>query len=108
MSIIPMLVYDDAPAAIEFLCRAFGFEEKFRFPMPDGRIGHAELTLDGQVVLMLASVYPEMGFASPADLEGVPSQIYCRVDDVDAPTTIIVIVELRLSLTMFASIFSSS
>ena len=82
--LIPYLAYSDAPAALAFLTRAFGFEEKFRFPMPDGRIGHAELTLDGQVVLMLASVYPEMGFASPADLEGVPSQIYCRVDDVDA------------------------
>ena len=73
--LIPYLAYSDAPAALAFLSRAFGFEEKFRFPMPDGRIGHAELTLDGQVVLMLASVYPEMGFASPADLEGVPMSV---------------------------------
>jgi len=82
--LVPYLAYADAPAAIAFLGRAFGFEEKFRFPMPDGRIGHAELTLDGQRVLMLASVYPEMGFASPADLPGLPSQVFCYVDDVDA------------------------
>ena len=25
--LMPRLAYDDAPAAIEFLCRAFGFEE---------------------------------------------------------------------------------
>ena len=31
--ITPMLVYDDAPAAIEFLCRAFGFDEQSRFAM---------------------------------------------------------------------------
>ena len=82
--LVPYLAYADAPGALEFLTRAFGFEEKFRFPMPDGRIGHAELTLGGEVVLMLASVYSEMGFASPADLPAVPSQIFCYVDDVDA------------------------
>ena len=83
--LVPYLAYADAPGALEFLTRAFGFEEKFRFPMPDGRIGHAELTFGGEVVLMLASVYSEMGFASPADLPAVPSQIFCYVDDVVAP-----------------------
>lgn len=82
--LVPYLAYADAPAALAFLSRAFGFEEKFRLPMPDGRIGHAELTLGGDVVLMLASVYPEMGFASPADLPGLPGQVFCYVDDVDA------------------------
>ena len=78
----PYLAYADAPAAIEFLCRAFGFEERFRYPMPDGRLGHAELVLEG-TVLMLASVYPEMGFASPRDLAGSHGQILWQVDDVD-------------------------
>jgi PhnB protein len=82
--LVPYLAYSDAPAALTFLSRAFGFEEKFRFPMPDGRIGHAEMMLGGDVVLMLASVYHEMGFASPQDLSGLPSQVFCYVDDVDA------------------------
>ena len=81
--IIPMLVYEDAPAAIEFLCGAFGFEERFRFPMPDGSIGHAEIVYEGNVV-MLASAGEEMGFTSPKDLSGIHSQVYCRVNDVDA------------------------
>jgi PhnB protein len=81
--IIPGLAYADAPAAIDFLCRAFGFEERFRYPMPDGRIGHAEVTYQGQVV-MLASSYPEMGFMSPMTLPALHAQIWCRVDDVDA------------------------
>ncbi len=81
--IIPCLVYADAPAAIDFLCKAFGFEEKFRMPMPDGRIGHAELLYEDNV-LYLASVFSEMGLVSPRDLPALPGQIVCRVDDVDA------------------------
>ena len=48
--LVPYLAYADAPGAIDFLTRAFGFEEKFRFPMPDGRLGHAELTLGGEAL----------------------------------------------------------
>ena len=79
----PYLAYADAPAAIEFLCEAFGFEERFRHPMPDGRIGHAELSY-GDEVLYLASAYEELGFLSPRDLAGVHSQVQLLVDDVDA------------------------
>jgi uncharacterized glyoxalase superfamily protein PhnB len=81
--VAPYLSYADAPAAIEFLCKAFGFEEQFRLPMPDGRLGHAQLRF-GENVVMLASAFPEMGFVSPRNLAGVPSQVHCWVDDVDA------------------------
>lgn len=81
--ITPYLAYADAPAAIEFLCSAFGFEEQYRLPMPDGRLGHAEIALEGHVV-MLASAYQEMGFVSPKALPAVHSQVWVRVDDVDA------------------------
>lgn len=82
--IVPYLGYVDAPAAIDFLCRAFGFEEKFRYPMDDGRIGHAELTWKGELAIMVASTFPELGFLSPRDLPGVHAQVKCFVDDVDA------------------------
>jgi PhnB protein len=81
--IIPMLVYEDAPKAIEFLCKAFGFEERYRLPMPDGRVGHAELAYEGNIV-MLASEYPEMGLSSPKRLPTLHAQVACYVDDVDA------------------------
>jgi uncharacterized glyoxalase superfamily protein PhnB len=81
--IVPYLSYRDCPAAIRFLCRAFGFEERFRFDMPDGRVGHAELSYEGGVV-MLASAWQEAGQMSPLDLPGVNAFVYCRVDDVDA------------------------
>lgn len=80
--IVPMLAYDDAPAAIEFLRKAFGFEERFRFDMPDGKVGHAELVLCDNVV-MLASAFEEFGFSSPQNLSAVHSQLFCTVDDVD-------------------------
>ena len=81
--VMPYLAYEDAPAAIDFLCRAFGFEERMRIAMPDGRIGHAEVEYGGHTV-MLASAFKEMGFLSPRQLHGVHSQVLCVVDDVDA------------------------
>lgn len=81
--IFPMLAYNDAPAAIDFLCKAFGFTERERMQMPDGKIGHAEVVLHGNVV-MLATTWKEAGIASPQDIPGVTSQLYCDVDDVDA------------------------
>ena len=81
--IVPYLLYSDAPGAIDFLCKAFGFKECFRYPMPDGKLGHAEISYDGNIV-MLASAWEEGGFSSPRDLPAVHSQIHCRVEDVDA------------------------
>jgi PhnB protein len=80
--IIPYLTYADAPAAIEWLCRVFGFEEVRRMPVGDGRIGHAALSFGGEQV-MLASVFEEAGTFSPRDLPGIHQQISVYVDDVD-------------------------
>ena len=78
-----MLAYADAAAAIEFLVRAFGFEERYRMEMPDGSVGHAELGLGGEVV-MLASEWPHGGVVSPLQLPALHAQIHVRVEDVDA------------------------
>jgi uncharacterized glyoxalase superfamily protein PhnB len=56
--ITPMLSYEDGGAAIEWLCRAFGFEEAMRMAGSDGRIGHAELRLEGARIF-LATPTPE-------------------------------------------------
>ncbi len=81
--IIPYLAYDNAAEAIQFLCRAFGFECRFQFPMDDGKIGHAELSLHGET-LMLASTQPEMKFLGPRSLPGLTAMVAVYVDDVDA------------------------
>ena len=65
----PSLVVNDGAAAIEFYKNAFGAEELYRLVDPDnGKIGHAELTIQG-VLLMLASEYPEIS-KSPTTLGG--------------------------------------
>jgi uncharacterized glyoxalase superfamily protein PhnB len=43
-TVTPGLLYDDAPRAIEWLCRAFGFERRLVVPGPDGSVMHAHLT----------------------------------------------------------------
>jgi uncharacterized glyoxalase superfamily protein PhnB len=61
--IVPMIAYEDAAAAIDWLIRAFGFKENGRrYVMEDGTIGHAELELDGSIV-MLAT--PNREYQSP-------------------------------------------
>ena len=81
--IIPYLTYADAPAAIDWLCRVFGFEVAELMPIPDGRIGHASLSMMGERV-MLASVFEEAGNCSPQDLDALPGQISVYIDDVEA------------------------
>jgi uncharacterized glyoxalase superfamily protein PhnB len=81
--IFPMLAYDDAQGAMEFLHAAFGFEEKFRMETPDGKVGHAEMVLNGNQV-WLATTWKAGGLASPKDLPAMPCQLFCEVEDVDA------------------------
>jgi PhnB protein len=80
--VIPYLMYRDAPAALEFLCKALGFDERFRMPAPDGKLMHAEVGYQDNVV-MLASAVDEMGLASPSELPARHAMIVCYVDDVD-------------------------
>ncbi|HLZ68764.1 MAG TPA: VOC family protein [Dehalococcoidia bacterium] len=54
-TLYPGLSYRDAPAAIAWLERAFGFEELLLVPGPKGTVAHAELKL-GNGVLMLGSL----------------------------------------------------
>ena len=61
--IIPMIAYEDTAAAIDWLVEAFGFTEHGeRYVMEDGTIGHAELELGGEIV-MLAT--PNREYQSP-------------------------------------------
>lgn len=53
-TIIPCLRYHDAQAAIEWLCRAFGFKQHAVYAGPDGTIMHAELRF-GNGMIMLGS-----------------------------------------------------
>jgi len=78
----PYLIIGGAGDAIEFYKKAFGAQELFRFPTPDGKIGHAEIKI-GDSPIMLADEYPEMGYKGPQSLGGSPVSIMIYVEDVD-------------------------
>lgn len=82
-NIYPALIYRDAAAAIDWLERAFGFEKLLVVPGPNGTIAHAELNY-GPGIIMVGSVKPDLGWASPLDLPAVPQTVYMAVDDPDA------------------------
>ena len=81
-ALTPYLVVRDAARAIEFYKTAFGATELFRLTEPQGKIGHAELTIRDSL-LMLADEYPDFGALSPASVGGSPVSIHLYVDDVD-------------------------
>jgi uncharacterized glyoxalase superfamily protein PhnB len=86
VTVIAAVQYEDAAAAIEFLCQAFGFERKAVYQGEDDTIAHAELTL-GNGMVMLGSVNDtEYGrlLVRPRDAGGVTMSIYVIVQDPDA------------------------
>jgi uncharacterized glyoxalase superfamily protein PhnB len=82
-NLYPSLTYDDAPAAIEWLCRGFGFTKRFVVPRPDGGVMHSELSL-GPGVVMVSSARPEEGRVGPRALAGTSAEMCVLVDDPDA------------------------
>jgi PhnB protein len=51
-TVTPYLCVKDAAGAIEFYQNAFGAAEALRLPMPDGRIGHAEMRIGDSFVML--------------------------------------------------------
>lgn len=78
----PYLVVQGAAKAITFYQQALGAKELFRLSEPSGKVGHAELTLEGSR-FMLADEYPEVGALSPVTIKGTPVSIHLYVADVD-------------------------
>lgn len=79
----PYLRLRNAAAAIDSYVAAFGADEVLRLTGPDGRVGHAELSLGG-ATLMLADEHPELGLVGPQTLGGSSVALRLRVADVDA------------------------
>ena len=81
-SVTPYLIIEGAGEAIEFYKQAFGAEELFRFPTPDGKVGHAEIKI-GNSPIMLADAYPTMEYNSPKSLGGSPVSLMIYIENVD-------------------------
>jgi len=81
-SVTPYLIVRGGSAAIDFYNKAFGAVELFRFPAPDGKVGHAEIKV-GDSPIMLADEYPQMGYNGPQTIGGSPVSLMIYVEDVD-------------------------
>ena len=94
--IVPMIAYEDAAAAIDWLTEAFGFSEREgqRYTADDGTVTHAELERDGAIVRLAT---PNADYQSPKrhretceasrrwqDNPWVIDGLFVTVDDVDA------------------------
>ena len=78
------IYYDDAGAAIDFLCKAFGFEVRLRVDGEGGRVEHSELTI-GDGMVMVGSVGKHALRQSPRSIGGVNTQsLMVFVADADA------------------------
>jgi len=84
---IPCLRYRDAPAAIDWLCRAFGFARHAVYEGPNNTIAHAELEF-GNGMIMLGSGTHEGEFGKlirqPRDVGAETQAPYVVVADADA------------------------
>jgi len=83
--IMPALRYQDAPAAIEWLCTVLGFTRHAVYPGPNDTIGHAELTLGGGMIMLGSAKDDGSNLKSPAELGGFESRsAYVVVPDAEA------------------------
>jgi PhnB protein len=81
--VTPYLIVDGAADAIDFYSSVLGASERGRMPMPDGRVGHAELEL-GDSMIMLADENPQMDIRGPRAIGGSPVSLHVYVEDADA------------------------
>lgn len=82
-TVMPYLCCDGAADAIAWYGEVLGAQEVFRIPGPDGRLGHAELTI-GDGTVMLADEWAEGGVLAPTTIGGTPVTLMLWVTDVDA------------------------
>jgi uncharacterized glyoxalase superfamily protein PhnB len=85
VNVVPTARYRDAPKAVDWLCRAFGFEPYLVVPDGADGIAHAELVF-GNGMVMLSSVHDNEfdDLVKPLSQGGHASQsIYVIVEDAD-------------------------
>jgi uncharacterized glyoxalase superfamily protein PhnB len=90
LRVTPAVFYDDAATAIDWLCRAFGFDVRLKIEGENGRIDHSELAY-GEGIIMVGQAgpnprSPQMTYpTSPQSVGGSNTQILMLyVDDVEA------------------------
>ncbi|KAB8042188.1 VOC family protein [Janthinobacterium aquaticum] len=83
---ITCLRYDDAPAAIDWLCAVLGFEKQLIVPDNDGGIAHAQLSFGNGMIMLGSAVDSPYGrlMKQPAQIGNANTQsCYLVVQDAD-------------------------
>jgi uncharacterized glyoxalase superfamily protein PhnB len=86
-TVIPAMRYRDANAAIEWLCKAFGFERHLVVPGENGTVAHAQLSFGNGMIMLGSAREDEFGrlVKPPRDTGGIGTQsTYVIVEDADA------------------------
>jgi uncharacterized glyoxalase superfamily protein PhnB len=88
--IIPNMRYADAPRAIEFLCKAFGFERRavYLSDADPNIVQHAQLVWEDRMIMVYSIIDTEHARAAKmktaAEAGGPTMRLYMIVADVDA------------------------
>jgi PhnB protein len=83
----PYLAVGDARSAMQWYADVWGAQLVGEpIEMPDGRIGHVAMTIDGAEFFM-ADAHPEIQCPAPRPGEGSPVTLHLSVGDVDALAT---------------------
>jgi PhnB protein len=79
----PYIAVDDARGAIDWYVTHLGAVVTYEpIVMPDGRIGHVELAIDG-AGWMMSDAHPELHVEAPQRDRGNAVTLHLTVDDVD-------------------------
>jgi PhnB protein len=82
-TVTPMFIFKDARRAIEFYKRAFGAQERFLMPGPEGKgVMHAEIRI-GDSILMMGEENPQNPCRSAETSGGSPVSFYLYLENVD-------------------------
>ena len=82
-TVTPMFMFKDTRKAIEFYKRAFGAEERFAMPGPDGTgVMHAELRI-GSSIIMMGDENPQQACKSAETVGGSPVSFYLYLENAD-------------------------
>ena len=88
VSLTPYLAVSDARAALDWYVAHLGARVTYEpIVMPDGRVGHCELTVTngyGDATWMMADEHPEIQVEAPQRDRGNAVTLHLDVDDVDA------------------------
>ena len=83
-TVIPTMRYDDAKAAIDWLCDAFGFTPHLIVDDGEGGIAHAQLRFGNGMIMLGSARDDEFGrLQRPPTKDSVTQSPYIIVDDIN-------------------------